>query len=342
VTHGDGVGLIGIDVASGNTTVELRNYPKDLLKSPLDQRNVTFGAVLQLGPAAPGYDAFVASDGSISTIASRPDGGASGSKFASLLDRSQSTTIGLILTLLAAMLWGAAHALSPGHGKTIVGAYLVGSRGTPRHAAFLGLTVTITHTAGVVALGLVTLFASNYILPEQLFPWISVFSGVTIVILGLWTLRSRLRGDGVVGHHHHHDHGHVHDHGKHEHSHDGHPHSHLPPDGQRLSMRSLLALGVSGGLLPCPSALVVLLGSIALRRVGYGLALVVEFSLGLAITLTSVGLAFLYAGRLLESRVTASSRVRIVFRYGPAVGSLALVMAGAVIILRALGQSGLN
>jgi nickel/cobalt transporter (NicO) family protein len=347
VTHGAGVGLTGIDVPETDTTNELRAYPQDLLKSPLDQRSVEFGAVLAAGPAAPGYGAFVSEKNISSDLAARPSGGESGSRFAALLDRSDSTTIGLLLTLLAAMLWGAAHALSPGHGKTIVGAYLVGSRGTPRHAVFLGMTVTITHTAGVVALGLVTLFASNYILPEQLFPWISVFSGVTIIVLGLWTLYSRLRARPSASHHHHHhdhDHDQIHDHHDdgHEHSHGGHTHSHLPPEGQRLTMRSLLALGISGGLLPCPSALVVLLGSIALGKVGFGLALVIAFSLGLAMTLTSVGLVFLYAGRLLDSRINGDGRIRILFRYGPAFGSLALVFAGAMIIFRALSQTGLG
>jgi ABC-type nickel/cobalt efflux system permease component RcnA len=265
------------------------------------------------------------------------------------------------VTLLAAMLWGAAHALSPGHGKTVVGAYLVGSRGTPRHAAFLGLTVTITHTAGVIALGMITLFAANYILPERLFPWISVFSGLTVIVLGLWTFRLRLRGEGHHHHHHSHDHSHdhahthdqdhVHDHEhyhEHEHSHEdghvhshgGHTHSHLPP--QQISWRSLLALGISGGLLPCPSALVVLLGSIALGKVGFGLALVIAFSLGLALTLTSLGLAFLYAGNILNRRIGEGGRIRFVFRYSPALGSVALTFAGAMIILRALEQTGLR
>jgi nickel/cobalt exporter len=109
-----------------------------------------------------------------------------------------------------------------------------------------------------------------------------------------------------------------------------------------LSLRSLVALGISGGLLPCPSALVVLLGSIALGRVGYGLALVAAFSLGLAMTLTGVGLAFLYAGRLLDSRINGQGRTRAIFKYGPAFGSLALVVGGTVIILRAFGQTGLS
>ena len=348
VTHGAGIAISGVEIPPTDASNELLNYPTDLLKSPLDERDITFGAMLADVPAAPGYDHFVNGSQVTTGPATRPGGGATGAHFAALLNRSESTTLGLIVTLFAAMIWGAAHALSPGHGKTVVGAYLVGSRGTPRHAAFLGLTVTITHTAGVIALGMITLFASNYILPERLFPWISVFSGVTVIVLGLWTFRARLRGDA---HHHHHTHDHEHDHEHphehdhshgegHVHSHGGHTHTHLPPP--QISWRSLLALGISGGLLPCPSALVVLLGSIALGKIGFGLALVVAFSFGLAITLTSLGLAFLYAGNVLNKRISDGGRIRFVFRYGPALGSLALTLAGAMIILRALEQTGLR
>jgi nickel/cobalt transporter (NicO) family protein len=347
VTHGAGVSVSGIVTPPTDASYELRDYPADLLSSPLDQREVTFGAALAPGPAAPGYDQFVAGTSKSGGAITRPGGGASSARFAALLDRSEGTTIGLIVTLIAAMLWGTAHALSPGHGKTVVGAYLVGSRGTPRHAVFLGLTVTITHTAGVIALGMITLFASSYILPERLFPWISVFSGLTVIALGLWTFKSRLRARPSNGHHHHdHNHGDHHHHDEqdatHVHSPDGHSHTHLPPDGQSVTWRSLLALGISGGLLPCPSALVVLLGSIALGRVGFGLALVVAFSLGLAATLTSLGLAFLYAGHMLNARFRDHGRLTLVIHYGPAVGSLALTLAGAMIILRALDQTGLR
>jgi nickel/cobalt exporter len=346
VTHGEDIFLSGIAVPETDSSNELRNYREDLLKSPLDEREVEFEASLQPGPAAPGYDAFVSANGADGSSGDRPEGGETGMRFAALLDSQKATTTGLIISLLAAMLWGAAHALSPGHGKTIVGAYLVGSRGTPRHAALLGLTVTITHTAGVIALGLVTLFASNYILPERIFPWISVISGLTVVAVGLWTLRTRLRG-GTDHHHHEHAHDHHHDHDhKDPHSHGGHTHSHLPRsdlgDGERLSLRSLIALGISGGLLPCPSALVVLLGSIALGRIGFGLALVASFSLGLAMTLTLVGLAFLYAGRVLNSRLTGRRRLTYILRIAPVVGSLALTLAGALIILRALGETSLR
>jgi nickel/cobalt transporter (NicO) family protein len=225
-----------------------------------------------------------------------------------------------VLALLGALLLGAVHALSPGHGKTIVGAYLIGSRGTPRHALFLGLTVTITHTLGVFALGFATLYASRYVVPERLFPILSLISAALVLVMGivlviqrgrvarqapagnLSPLRAfqfvrseatapvRARGlifapvssyvDATM------------------HSHGGGPmHSHLPPgaSGEKITWRSLLTLGISGGLVPCPSAMVLLLAAVALNKTAYGMLLVVAFSIGLAITLTLVGLAFLYA-----------------------------------------------
>jgi nickel/cobalt transporter (NicO) family protein len=205
-----------------------------------------------------------------------------------------------VLALLGALLLGAVHALSPGHGKTIVGAYLIGSRGTPRHALFLGLTVTITHTLGVFALGFATLYASLYVVPERLFPILSLISAALVLVMGIVLLIRRGRsarqalaeanlaplrtfqfvGAGVM------------------HSHGGGPmHSHAPPgaSGEKITWRSLLTLGISGGLVPCPSAMVLLLAAVALNKTAYGMLLVVAFSIGLAITLTLVGVAFLYA-----------------------------------------------
>jgi nickel/cobalt transporter (NicO) family protein len=232
-----------------------------------------------------------------------------------------------ILALLIALVLGAFHALSPGHGKTIVGAYLIGSRGTPRHAAFLGLTVTITHTLGVFALGFATLFASRYVVPEKLFPILSLASGLLVLGMGMVLLAQRWRGASAAlgrrryleiqephalrapsahaaAHQHPHHPVHAHDHGHDHaqggagmHSHGGSMHSHMPvgADGAPVTWRSLLALGISGGLIPCPSAMVLLLAAVALNKTTYGLLLVVAFSVGLAITLTAIGLAFLYA-----------------------------------------------
>jgi ABC-type nickel/cobalt efflux system permease component RcnA len=182
---------------------------------------------------------------------------------------------------------GAVHALSPGHGKTIVAAYLVGTRGTAKHAAFLGAMVTFTHTISVFFLGFVTLFLSRYVLPDKLIPVLGAISGVSIVWIGATLLIKRLT-------HLHDGHQHGHHHG------DGRVHSHTP-EGD-VTLGSLVALGASGGLVPCPSALVLLLSSIALGRTALGLSLLVAFSAGLATVLTAIGLVVVYAGHLLPDR----------------------------------------
>ena len=327
--------------------------PNDLLANPLDERSVSVAYHLAPGTPAAQSDAAVVQPGPFGIS----------EWLANIVNGATASTTGVLLALLAAAAWGALHALSPGHGKTVVGAYLVGSRGTPRHALFLGLTVTITHTAGVIALGLIILFASRTIMPEQLYPWLSLASGLLVAVLGLTILRQRLLGLPAFGHHHHehshdhdhdhehdhahlhsHDHDHAHDH-SHEyahahglvHSHGGHTHSHLPPGaaGERLTWRNLLALGVSGGLLPCPSALLALLGAVAVGRAGFGLMVVVAFSLGLAATLTGVGLLFLYAGRMLERRAMAGPWSGLL-RYAPAVAAVAVTLSGVMIAARAL------
>jgi ABC-type nickel/cobalt efflux system permease component RcnA len=326
----------------------LRVYPDDLLASPLDERTVTIAYHLSPGAAAPSAER--------ATMTSGP--GDIGQRLEEIVSGETLSTGGLLLALLAAAGWGAVHALSPGHGKSVVGAYLVGSRGTPRHALFLGLTVTITHTAGVIALGLIILFASRTVMPEQLYPWLSLISGLLVAVLGLTVLRQRLLGLPAFGHHHRHDHSHTHDHDHddnhdhdhdhgHDHSHDpahglvhshgGHVHSHLPPgaDGERLTWRGLLALGISGGLLPCPSALLALLGAVAVGRTGFGLLVVVAFSLGLAATLTGVGLLFLYAGRFLERRALGG-RWSGVLQFAPAIAAVAVTASGVMIVARAL------
>jgi nickel/cobalt transporter (NicO) family protein len=212
----------------------------------------------------------------------------------------------IVFLLLAAFGWGAVHALSPGHGKTMVAAYLVGTRGTARHALALGLTVTVTHTIGVFALGLVTLALSAYVLPEDLYPWLNLASGVLVLAVGAAVLRGRARR--ARRHHHHH---------------------HAPAT---ISARGVLAMGASAGLLPCPSALVVLLGAIAQHQLALGLVLIVAFSAGLAATLTALGLAVVHAGRL-TARVSPDGRLVAVL---PAASALVIVAAGTVLTARAL------
>jgi ABC-type nickel/cobalt efflux system permease component RcnA len=202
----------------------------------------------------------------------------------------------VISALHAATVWGAAHSLTPGHGKAIVGAYLVGARGTAWHALYLGLTVTVTQTLGVFVLGLVATLAAGHVEPETLYPWLGVLSGLIVLALGVVMPVSRIRQNTPANqkHLHHQAHSHLRD------GQDEHDHSHLPPgaDGSPVTWRSLLTLGISGGLLPCPSAMVLLLTAVALHRIGFGLALVVAFSVGLAGVLTVVGLLFIKGDRL--------------------------------------------
>ena len=228
----------------------------------------------------------------------------------------------IVASLAAALFWGAAHALSPGHGKTIVTAYLVGSRGTPLHAALLGLIVTATHTVGVFGLGLVTLSLSQFVVPDRLYPWLNLASGLLVVGVGAAVLWSRLRHRlaHARGRGHHHDHGHHH----------GHAHE------ADLGWRSLVGVGISGGLLPCPSALVVLLAAISLHRVAFGLLLIVAFSAGLALSITGVGLVAVLAKRAFK-RVGFEGRVISVL---PAVSALVILVAGLAMTARAVPKLG--
>ncbi len=346
VVTGDGVSLQG-NFATAGISNRLTSYPNDLLNSPLDQRQVTFS----VGSAAlPAQSSSAQTSPTSSFNATRSDA------FTQLITLEELNLTTVLIALGIAFVWGAMHAMTPGHGKTVVGAYLVGSRGTAKHALYLGLTTTLAHTAGVFALGLVTLLASKFILPERLFPWLSFLSGLLVVGIGANLFISRLRGVRLFAalparhnhdHDHRHDHSHDHDHGhehhdydddEHEHNHNGQVHSHLPPgaDGSPVTWRSILALGVSGGILPCPSALVVLLSAIALGRVAFGLVLVVVFSLGLAGVLTGIGLMLVYARRFFE-HLPENRWVQLV----PAASALFITLAGVGITVKALMEMGL-
>jgi ABC-type nickel/cobalt efflux system permease component RcnA len=339
----EGINVFDSTAYGGAVTDEIRSYPED---SPevLDERSAEFS--FASGPLPAGATPLAGRDGR--PAVQRRD------RLSELISAPDLNAATALLGLLVAAFLGAIHALSPGHGKTVVGAYLAGSRGTARHAAFLGLTVTITHTAGVFALGLVTLLAAEYVLPEKLVPILSLVSGACVVAVGVGLLRKRvglLWNHGHV-HPHEHDHGsatqdsqhenpgHPHSHAhQHRHQH-GKSHSHLPPgaDGSPVTFRSLLALGISGGLVPCPSALVVLLSAISLHRVGYGLLLVAAFSAGLASVLTAVGLLFVYAGRLMSRPFAAGKAARVL----PVISSAVITVIGAAICFEAVGPSGVD
>jgi len=251
--------------------------------------------------------------------------------------------------LIAAGL-GALHALEPGHGKTIVAAYLVGSRGTAKHAVLLGIVVTAAHTAGVYLLGAATLYASRYIVPEQLYPWLGAISGLSVAGLGIFIFLRHWTGES----------------GEHAHA-PGEQHSHwflslfkpstsrsaltgtanrtasLPgskpagskPAARELSLRELCVLGVTGGIVPCPAALVVLLSAFSLHRIGFGLFLITAFSFGLAAVLVIVGLTMVYAKRVVSSRVHSGAAG---LRYLPCLSSAFMVVLGVAITASAIAS----
>jgi nickel/cobalt exporter len=377
-TGGPSARIIETNAPAASLTNALAAYPADLINAPPQQSEVRV-VVLASAPAM--------ARGQLSLGFNGPTSKRFASRFTELLTTKRLSWPIVCLSLLVAFGLGAAHALEPGHGKTVVAAYLVGSSGTPRHAVWLGLIVTFTHTLGVFALGLVTLFASAYILPDRLYPWIGALSGLAITAVGLSLLWRHGRHayaharhlphdhadhghdhahahahshsahghddhhphqgaahahghepgrhhEGQTRHHEHgahspgHHHGHeAHAHG-HTHSHGGHAHTHNYEElaGEKgMRFGTLLALGVSGGIVPCPGALVVLLSALAMHRVGFGLALIVAFSIGLAAVLTGIGLLMVSTRGLLD-RVPLLSSSRWSER-------LALVSASVVSVL---------
>ena len=223
----------------------------------------------------------------------------------------------ILFGMAIAFALGALHALSPGHGKTLVAAYLVGNRGTARHALFLGAVVTLTHTAGVFLLGIITLFLSGYVVPERLYPWVGFVSGLMILGIGIKLCQQRL-GRFAADHHHGPGGGHTHQ---------------IPAD---LSRRSLFAMGLSGGIVPCPSALVVLLSAVALHRIQAGLLFILAFSVGLAAVLVTIGILVVRAGQWL-SRFNSHSGV---LQLLPIASAVLVTIIGCAISLQSFSATG--
>ena len=377
VRGSDGAVVSGAEPFAVDQSDALRSYPAESLRSAPNVSEARFTWEVGTGAAAPAVvSAQLASEG-------RAAGGFAGI-FADLSDGD--VTLGfLALSLLVAFAFGAQHALGPGHGKTMVAAYLVGSRGTPKHAVALGLTVTATHTSTVYLLGAVTLLASAWLTPEKVYLWMGVAAGVMVVGFGLallvqrtWSYRKAQAASGV---HRHglfgkaHSHGHAQredsfNHGDtetrrvvggsdvgeeadaHEHA-DGHHHAHshdhehgspfpvpVSPDGSRVTWRSLLSLGVLGGLLPCPSAVVVMVAAISQGQVLLGMLLIVAFSRGLAGVLMAIGVS-LVLGRKVPARQRRLLERPLVARaiaVMPVVSAVIVTVVGLGLTYQAVGR----
>jgi ABC-type nickel/cobalt efflux system permease component RcnA len=377
--------LASSSVPSRDRSLELTNYPTDMLHSPPQtlEAAVTFKAAppgaLAGGEFAPG----AASAGWLAVGSASPAPGMKleanrqgtpRNAFTDLIKSNRMDLAFLLTAALIAALLGGFHALEPGHGKTLVAAYLVGSRGTAGHAVLLGTIVTASHTISVYALGIITLYASQWVVPEQLYPWLGIASGLLVAGLGFALfIRRYLSTDShpdVIDQHRHTDHQHNHDHvhgyehaRNHHHGHDdphdhtsgaihrhtwsgghvdehsrGEAHTHAPPRAPAaMSLKSLCALGITGGIVPCPAALVVLLGALAIHRVAFGLFLIVAFSAGLAAVLIGFGLAMVYAQRFM-SRFAA--RGPLTERWLPLASSAVITIVGITIALQSLASAG--
>ena len=328
VSGKDGVTIANSSASSSDVSSELTNYPEDILSSPLQDVQAAFSFSLEDGRTG------IASMDNREIDTGRGVAKTPKDSFTELIAKKELTPQIILLSLVIAFGLGAFHALSPGHGKTVVAAYLVGSRGTAGHALLLGTIVTLTHTIGVFALGFVTLFASKYILPEKLYPWLGFTSGLIIVVMGMFLFSKRYRAlFGRNGHVHGHAHSHQH---QHSHSHDhghGHHHHEIP---EKVTWGGLFALGVSGGIIPCPEALIVLLSAISLQRVGFGLVLILAFSIGLALVVMAIGLMMVYARRFME-RFNDQERL---MRSLPLISSVVISILGFAIAVQSLVGGG--
>jgi len=327
---GDGMTVSRSDVPAASRSARLTAYPKDMLSSPLDQRSASFtvtpgGPALVAGPAASNGAARVLPRGVDRLTQS----------FTDLVARRHLTPVFSLLALLIAVMLGAIHALAPGHGKTIMAAQAIsrGRRGL-RDILTLGLTVTVTHTLGVLVLGLLVAGGSSIVTPG-LFPWLGAASGALVALTGCTLLRRALRPRPADSHGHSHGHGHSHSHGHGHGDGHGHPRVDMPRRG------TVLIMGFAGGLMPSPSAIVVLLGAVALGHAWFGVLLVLAYGLGLALTLTGIGVFITGSGRWLAARMPwlRDQAHRIPARLVPAGSAALVVLLGVGLAVRSLATA---
>ncbi len=337
VVVGDGLRIADATVPSQSVSARLTAYPEERLTSPMSQTSASFSVLPGGSPLPP----FAATDagpvgepiiggGATPAIAPSDLIGGLTAGMNQVIQTRELTPFFVVLSIAIATALGALHAVSPGHGKTVMAAYLVGARGTARHAIGLGLTVTVSHTLGVLGLAVLTLFASTLLPAERLYPILGLVSGLIIVGIGLYLLIDRFKDRQETAHAHPHG-------GAGEHSHGPLRHSHVPTDDRQLSWRNLFALGLAGGLVPSASALILLLGSVSLGRPAYGVLLIVFFGLGMAAVLVSVGVLMVKARSWLE-RLPQLRRASRLTRYLPLAAAVVVLFVGIVITIQAFVQ----
>jgi nickel/cobalt exporter len=336
-------------------THELTAYPSALIGSPRATTAVSFALVNGTIARLQAEDA--ASDGA--SAAAVPSAVRT-NQLSDMLARGTSDWGFVALTFLVAIALGALHALEPGHGKTLLAVSLVGARATVKQAAILAGALTVAHTIGVLALGIAINLFKGYFVPEAIYPWITLGSGIVIAVIGARAVQRQIEARQPLAHGHAHvhaathphEHPHVHlpggghshahgaaDHGTtHTHAHDDleHARSHAIPGTGPLTFGGTVWAAMSGGVAPCPAALVVLLAALALNQVAYGIFVIVAFSFGLAATLTGLGIAVVRGASWLQGRPQFERFVR----YGPLVSAIVIATIGSVMVGQGFSQQG--
>jgi nickel/cobalt exporter len=354
VVTGDNVTIDAGGLPTTSVSARLTQYPTDLLSQPLDTRSASIvatpgpgsaGVAVSQAPTAQGPATAPAVSGAVP--------GGVGGELPAIFREVDLTPVVALLSIATAFALGAGHALTPGHGKTLMAAYLVGSRGTPLHAVGLGLSVTVSHTLGILVLAALVVGAQGLLPPDVVVRVAPVIAAVTILAIGGWMLSREIRRRVAArwaaqthGHDHGHDHdghahphvdlGHDHEPDPGEHSHGGVRHSHLPAAGATISWRGLFALGLAGGLIPSTSALIILLGSIVAGRPAFGFVLVVIFGLGMAAVMSGVGLAMVFARKRLD-RLPAGSGLGRVAQHAQLAAAVVVLAFGVYLTAQAIG-----
>jgi nickel/cobalt transporter (NicO) family protein len=314
-------------------TNALRSYPSALIGSPRHNDSATFD-VTTSGTIA---NARVSGD---ETTSWDPTSIVRSSALSDLFSQSNQTPLLVFLTVLAAFGLGALHGLEPGHGKALLAFTLVGARATFKQAVILAGALTFAHTIAVLLLGLLLFFVAGFA-TESIFTWITLVSGLAVAVIGARSLSIAV-GRVAREREHVHAHAHGHDHHHHHHHDDDrerdHGHSHAIPGNAPLHFPSAVIAAMSGGIAPCPAAIVVLLTALHLHRVGYGLFLIVVFSLGLAAILTGLGLAVVHGAAWLQQR-SGFARLAAI---APFVTASVISIIGSTMLAQALVEQGVR
>lgn len=374
VITGDGVAIAAVEgeLRSTSPSARLSAYPSDLLAQPLADGRVVVDALADASVSAPAFDVSDAepvqaggptsgpgaSPGASPPVASASPGtsprpsasaaavpGGIGGELPTIFNEADLTPVVVLLSILTAVALGAGHALTPGHGKTLMAAYLVGTRGTSVHALGLGLSVSVSHTVGILALAGIVVGAADVLPPDLVVRTAPVIAALSILVIGAWMLlgewRRRRSADHERAHEDEHEHAQAEehdpeapDHG--EHSHGRIRHSHLPAAGSTISWRSLFVLGLAGGLIPSVSALLILLGAIAAGRPAFGFVLVVAFGFGMAAVMAGIGLLMVVARARLD-RLPGGGALGRVREIVPLAAAVLVFGFGLVLTAQALG-----